>query len=406
MQALADRLDPKISAQAISKYEAEKMLPSSRVLVGLGRELGVSLDILMGGQVETLECVEWRKHSRSSAQDRAKAEAVVIERLEPYLAIEDILALEPEADPFGSVRIAEVEDEAAVDGLAQAVRNEWKLGIDPIPSITSILEDKGLRVVEADLPERINGLACRVERTSCPPTEVIVVSKRTNVERKRLNLVHELAHRIISATGDPARRQEQAMNRFAGAFLVPREHLVARAGRNRNRMTWHEIMELKRTYGVSAAAMLLRLGRGRRPVGGCCRVCIQDLRAKLAEGRTGANRRRGRVFDIRETATLRTARLARSRGRADLACAGGANAAGASWCCRAGDQGTARFATRIVVKDAYCLIDWRKGRLSACAVAAALSARGAAADPRGRVAGNHTGGCGGYRSTRKCKPII
>ena len=49
MQALADRLDPKISAQAISKYEAEKMLPSSRVLVGLGRALGVSLDILMGG---------------------------------------------------------------------------------------------------------------------------------------------------------------------------------------------------------------------------------------------------------------------------------------------------------------------------------------------------------------------
>ena len=261
MQALADRLDPKISAQAISKYEAEKMLPSSRVLVGLGRELGVSLDVLMGGQVETLECVEWRKHSRSSAQDRAKAEAVVIERLEPYLAIEDILALEPEADPFVSLRIAEVEDEAAVDGLAQAVRNEWKLGIDPIPSITSILEDKGLRVVEADLPERINGLACRVERTSRPPTEVIVVSKRTNVERKRFSLVHELAHRIISATGNPALRPELAMNRFAGAFLVPREHLVARAGRNRNRMTWHEIMELKRTYGVSAAVMLVRLGQ-------------------------------------------------------------------------------------------------------------------------------------------------
>ena len=260
MKALADRLDPKISAQAISKYEAEKMLPSSGVLVGLGRELGVSLDVLMGGQVETIESVEWRKHSRSSAQDRAKAEAVVIERLEPYLAIEDILALEPEADPFVSLRIAEVEDEAAVDGLAQAVRNEWKLGIDPIPSITSILEDKGLRVVEADLPERINGLACRVGRTNSPPTEVIVVSKRTNVERKRLNFVHELAHRIISATGNPALRPEQAMNRFAGAFLVPREHLVARTGRNRNRMTWHEIMELKRTYGVSAAAMLVRLG--------------------------------------------------------------------------------------------------------------------------------------------------
>ena len=261
MQALADRLDPKISAQAISKYEAGKMLPSSRVLVGLGRKLGVSLDVLMGGQVETLESVEWRKHSGSSAQDRAKAEAAVIERLEPYLAIEDILSLEREADPFLSLRITKVKDEAVVDGLAQAVRSEWKLGINPIPSITSILEDRGLRVVEADLPERINGLACRVERTDRPPAEVIVVSKRTNVERKRFNLVHELAHRIISATGNPALRPEQAIDRFAGAFLVPREHLVARAGHNRNRMTWHEIMELKRTYGISAAVMLVRLGQ-------------------------------------------------------------------------------------------------------------------------------------------------
>ena len=205
--------------------------------------------------------MEWRKHSGSSAQDRATAEAVVIERLEPYLAIEDILALEREADAFVSRRIAEVNDEAAVDGLAQAVRNEWELGIDPIPSITSILEYKGLRVVDADLPERINGLACRVERTNRPPTEVIVVSKRTSVERKRFDLVHELAHRITSATGNPAFRPEQEINRFAGAFLVPRGHLVARAGRNRNRMTWHEIMELKHTYGVPAAAMLVRLGQ-------------------------------------------------------------------------------------------------------------------------------------------------
>ena len=42
MRALADAMSPKVTAQAISKYEAGKMLPSSAVLVGLGKVLDVS----------------------------------------------------------------------------------------------------------------------------------------------------------------------------------------------------------------------------------------------------------------------------------------------------------------------------------------------------------------------------
>ena len=215
----------------------------------------------MGGQVEALERVEWRKHSRSSARDRAVAEALVIEKLERYLAIEDVLGLEAEPEPFTALRTMEVENEEAVDVRAQAVRTAWRLGIDPVPSMTALLEDRGLKVIDADLPERINGLACHVERANGLPTEVVVVSRRTNTERKRFNLAHELAHQIIIATGNPALRLEPAMNRFAGAFLVPSEHLVEKAGHHRHGMTWHEIMELKHTYGVSAAAMLVRLGQ-------------------------------------------------------------------------------------------------------------------------------------------------
>lgn len=261
MQALADRVTPSVSAQAISKYEADKMMPSSSVLVGLGKELGVSLDFLVGGQVESLESVEWRKNSTASAQDRAMAEAIVIEKLEDYLAIEDILEMQPTEDPFADLRVDLVDSEEAIDAKAREVRRAWKLGIDPIPSMTALLEEKGLKVVEADLPERINGLACHVERGNGAPTEVIVVSRHTNVERKRFNLAHELAHRIIIETKNPALKKEASMNRFAGAFLIPREHLEEKAGRLRHGMPWIEIMRLKRIYGVSAAAMLVRLGQ-------------------------------------------------------------------------------------------------------------------------------------------------
>ncbi|MHA6327296.1 helix-turn-helix domain-containing protein [Roseivivax sp. CAU 1753] len=261
MRALAERVTPNVSAQAISKYEADKMMPSSSVLVGLGKALGVSLDFLLGGQVEALESVEWRKNSTASAQDRAMAESIVIEKLEDYLAIEDILDMHPAEDPFALLRVDKVADEEAIDAKARQVRRKWELGIDPIPSMTALLEDKGLKVIEADLPERINGLACHVERAEGAPTEVIVVSRHTNVERKRFNLAHELAHRIIIETGNAALKKEASMHRFAGAFLIPREHLEEEAGRNRHGMTWIEIMRLKRTYGVSAAAMLVRLGQ-------------------------------------------------------------------------------------------------------------------------------------------------
>lgn len=259
MQALAESLTPSVSAQAISKYEADKMMPSSGVLVGLSKSLGVSLDFLMGGQVEALQSLEWRKNSKASAQDRAKAEAVVIGKLEDYLAIEDILDLRPSGDPFVEVRIDHVENDAALDKKAREVRRVWELGIDPIPSMTALLEDKGLKVIETDLPERINGMACHVERVNRPSSEVIVVARQTNVERKRFNLAHELAHRIIVGTGNPSIRLESAMNRFAGAFLIPAEHLIALAGEHQRGVTYHEIMRLKQTYGVSAAAMLMRL---------------------------------------------------------------------------------------------------------------------------------------------------
>lgn len=262
MQALADRVSPSISAQAISKYEADRMMPSSAVLVGLGKALGVSLDFLMGGQVEALSGIEFRKHSGTSAQDRAHAEAIVTEKLEDYLAVEDILELAPPDCPFGNLIINQVDSFEEVDNIARNLRREWRLGIDPIPSMSTLLEDKGIKVIEADLPERFDGLACDVSRGGGRPnTEVVVVSSKTNIERKRFNLAHELAHRVIRATDNPEISLEKAMNRFAGAFLVPTEHLIEEAGAHRHGMTYHETMRLKRLYGVSASAMLMRLGQ-------------------------------------------------------------------------------------------------------------------------------------------------
>ncbi len=263
MRGLADLMDPKVTAQAISKYEAGKMMPSSAILVGLGKALDVSLDFLMGGQVGKLERLEFRKQAGTLARDRATAEAIVIDSLENYFAVEEILGIRQPSDAFKGMRCDHIASEDEIDAKANVLRNSWDLGMDPIPSMCALLEEKGLLVIEADLPENINGLTCHALRTGAdnPETEVIVVSSRSNVERKRFTLAHELAHRIIQSTGNPAIKLETAMNRFAGAFLMPSEHLSRGAGSHRRRITYYEIIRLKRFYGVSAAALLLRFGQ-------------------------------------------------------------------------------------------------------------------------------------------------
>lgn len=259
MKELAVQVSPKVSAQAISKYEANKMMPSSAVLVGLGKVLDVSLDFLFGGQVESLCGVKFRKHSKTSAKDLALAEALVIEKVEDYFAIEDILDIEPLTDPFKGLRYERVASCDSVEDIAQKVRAGWNLGIDPIPSLTALLEKKGIMVIEVDLPERFHGLACTVKRSGeRPDVDVVVVSSQANVERRRFSLAHELAHRVIQDVSSEI-NLEKAMHRFAGAFLIPREHLIAEMGKKREKLTYHEIVWLKKKYGVSAAAMLVRL---------------------------------------------------------------------------------------------------------------------------------------------------
>lgn len=272
MRDLAGRLSPPLSAQAISKYEGGRMMPSSAVLINLGRTLDVSLDFLMGGQVEALEGIEFRKHSGTSAKDRARAEAIVTETIEDYLAIEDILELERQVDPFAGLRCTRIETFEEVERKAGELRNRWKLGSDPIPSVTGLLEAHGIKVIEVDLPARLDGLACGVKRSgNRPEIDVVVTSRRATIERRRLTLAHELAHRVIRDTANPDVKIEKAMQRFAGAFLVPADHLRAQVGGSRQGVTYRELLRLKHFYGVSATAMLIRL----RDVGILPRAAIE-----------------------------------------------------------------------------------------------------------------------------------
>lgn len=258
LRSLSEALEGKVSAQAIGKYERGEMMPSSGVLSRLAKTLDVSLEYLLSEQVEKLEEIEFRKLSGTSVKDRARVEAVVIDSLQRYLAIEEILNLDSsfwKAPRFGN-RFLGLVDEG--ETLAKDIRNEWELGIDPIPNMTSLLEDRGVKVVILPLPDGVSGLTASVRRPSHKRTvPVIVVNQNSTLERRRLTLAHELAHRLIDP--DSKVDHEKASNVFAGALLVPEAHLVREIGKRRNALGYQEVIHLKRMYRVSAAALLVRL---------------------------------------------------------------------------------------------------------------------------------------------------
>ena len=260
LRGLSDALGGAPSAQAIGKYERDEMMPSSGVLLRIAAALGVSMEFLLSERVEELEATEFRKRSGTSARDRARIEAAVIDALQRYLAIEEILELDSgawKAPAFGNLFLGREEDGEV---LAEDLRQGWRLGTDPIPNMTSLLEDRGIKVLVISLPDGVSGLTCLVRRprhkTKVP---VIVVNDRGTLERRRLTLAHELAHRLIDPTSPVD--HEKASDVFAGAFLVPRDHLVREIGKHRNALGYHELIQLKRMYRVSAAALLVRLGQ-------------------------------------------------------------------------------------------------------------------------------------------------
>jgi Zn-dependent peptidase ImmA (M78 family)/transcriptional regulator with XRE-family HTH domain len=260
LRDLSDVMDNKVTAQAIGKYERGEDVPSSGVLIALSKALNVSLAYLVDTQQIELAGVEFRTKASTSARDQAHVETAVLEWIERYLQIELILDLDssqwhtPVQDPV------QLKDAEEAEELAAKVRAAWKLGIDTIPNMTELLEEKGLKVLTVALPGRVSGFTCLVKRPNgLADLPVIVVNNQFSLERRRLTLAHELAHRVIDTHSLSDKEEERAANLFAGAFLMPSEHLLREVGKHRNAFGYNEIIVLKRLYRVSGAALLMRL---------------------------------------------------------------------------------------------------------------------------------------------------
>jgi len=258
LRDLAEAMQHRVTAQAIGKYERGEDIPSSGVLTALAKALGVSLAYLLDTQGLQLAGVEFRTKANTSGRDRALVETEVLEWIERYLQVELVLELDSADWQCPLPKRRKVRDVNDAEQLAADVRKAWKLGFDPIPNMTELLEEKGLKVLIVALPGRVSGFTCLVKRPNAADLPVIVVNKELTLERRRLTLAHELAHRLSDCEGMSEKEVEKAANLFAGALLMPKEHLLQEVGKHRQ-AGYSELIGLKKIYRVSGAALLMRL---------------------------------------------------------------------------------------------------------------------------------------------------
>lgn len=247
-----------VSAQAIGKYERDEMMPSSTVLLALAKALKVRPDYLLATREIELTGIDFRKAPHTGAKEERAVEAAVLDRVERYLELEELL---PDLDAVWEApdepefEIRRIED---AELAANKLREIWKLGIDPIPQMAELMEEKGIKIIAIDLAEEVSGSKAFVQRPGEPSVPVIVVNGKHNGMRQRFTLAHELAHLVLKCVGLSDKEEEKAADRFAGAFLMAKEMMKRLLGGSRTFISLGELAELQRLFKVSIACLVVR----------------------------------------------------------------------------------------------------------------------------------------------------
>lgn len=232
---------------SIQRYENNLREPDTEVLLRIANALGVTPSFLQhASRPEGAMAVNAHMRRRSTAPAsvwrRLEAELNMtrwhIARLYEEISLSALLSV-PQFDP---------EDYSA-ENAARLVRTQWRLPIGPVRNLTSWMESAGILILEYDFGSpKVDGLS---QWAGDHP--IIVLNSRVPTDRKRLTLAHELGH-IVLHTNYAGDDMEDQANAFAAEFLMPAD-IIKPQLRN---LKVGQIIDLKRTWGVSMAALVER----------------------------------------------------------------------------------------------------------------------------------------------------
>lgn len=250
LQALADKMQPAISKQAIHQFEQGKSKPEADTLLALSKALNVRLDFFFRDPHVQFEKLEYRKKVKLSKTEETAINETAKDWFSRYFELEELMdAHVAFANPVSQMLIEQPED---IERAADTLREQWELGMKPIPNVIEMLEQRGVKVLEVQATDDFQGFSAEANGRL-----VIVLNANDDPFRKRFTALHELAHIVLRfADGLDV---ERCCHRFAGAVLFPKQSVVEVFSSKRKKLAFAELLQQKCYYGISIQALLRRL---------------------------------------------------------------------------------------------------------------------------------------------------
>lgn len=250
---LVEKLGRLVTKNAISKYEKGEMRCNGNVLNALCEVFGERPEYFYRPFTAVLPDLEFRKMSALSKKDLESIKIKAAVQLERYLEAEEYLGIDSVCiNPLETVLI---ENGADVEKAATLLLDFWHLGYNSMPNVLSTLEEQGVKIIEAETPERFDGFSGWVSGD----IPLMVINQNFSTERKRLTALHELGHLFLKFSTSLSHKEiESLCFRFAGAMLIPESTFYRELGRKRTTISLTELILHKETFGMSVQAIMAR----------------------------------------------------------------------------------------------------------------------------------------------------
>jgi Zn-dependent peptidase ImmA (M78 family)/DNA-binding XRE family transcriptional regulator len=244
-----------VSRQAVAQFETGQASPSGEVMAKIiGITAQPPLFFVTPRERARTGVPFWRSLKRMEQHHRRR----IARRLE---WARDIAAYVDRFIELPGVNLPKIEFDVEfatndeIELIAETLRDHWKLGRVRVRNLASVLEENGIILVH--------------ETVECPDMDAvscwqggrpfILSSAEVNSgPRSTYNLAHELGHIVLHAgvevSAENLSQIEKQANRFAGAFLLPRETFSQEVLGT----SVSYFKSLKKRWGVAIAAMAYR----------------------------------------------------------------------------------------------------------------------------------------------------
>ena len=260
MSQLAEKVD--ISRQAVSKYEQGLIVPTDRILRAISSSLDFPIDFFYKPLI-TNSIAEGTIFYRSLNSSQTAMRNIIRIKCnwtsEIYNFLDQYLTLPTLNLPNLDLMLKPELDDNSIEIIAETVRKFWGIDGKPIDNLVYLLEKNGF-IISSSFFDYEKTDACSGFRYGRP---VVLLGKgKKSACRIRFSLAHELGHLLLhsSVTYDDLKnaetlnRIEREANRFASAFLLPKEPFIS----DLQSVSINYLLFLKRKWRTSLSAIVYR----------------------------------------------------------------------------------------------------------------------------------------------------